>query len=165
MLYHLASHLSKKWLPPPPLMFDVIFVGNFPQPPLNQSRKKEWPPFKIIIAHPLGKFHLKGCNACNALSTHRKKVACNAISTRHRNWITFHPRNVNLGRLCWRERENTSKFSWVLMLCFRNGNASNLSGLSVVNLILKPAKDTTFYYEFVTYVIFVAFNDGYYVLC
>ena len=40
------------------------------------------------------------------------------------------------------------------------GNASNLLGLAVVNLILKPAKNTTFYHEFVTYVIFVAFNDG-----
>ena len=36
------------------------------------------------------------------------------------------------------------------------GNASNLSGLSVVNLILKPAKNTIFYHEFVTYVIFFA---------
>ena len=38
-------------------MLDVIFVGNFPQPPLNHSREKEWPPspLKIIIAHPLGK--------------------------------------------------------------------------------------------------------------
>ena len=25
----------------PPLMLDVIFVGNFPQPPLNHSREKE----------------------------------------------------------------------------------------------------------------------------
>ena len=36
-------------------MLDVIFVGDFPQPPLNHSREKEWPPLKIIIAHPLGK--------------------------------------------------------------------------------------------------------------
>ena len=37
-------------------MLDVIFVGNSPQPPLNHSREKEWPPpLKIIIAHPLGK--------------------------------------------------------------------------------------------------------------
>ena len=37
-------------------MLDVIFVGNFPQSPLNHSREKEWPPsLKIIIAHPLGK--------------------------------------------------------------------------------------------------------------
>ena len=36
-------------------MLDVIFVGNFPQPPLNHSREKEWPPLKIIIAYPLGK--------------------------------------------------------------------------------------------------------------
>ena len=36
-------------------MHDVIFFGNFPQPPLNHSREKEWPPLKIIIAHPLGK--------------------------------------------------------------------------------------------------------------
>ena len=42
-------------LPPPTPMLDVIFVGNFPQPPLNHSREKEWPPLKIIIAHPLGK--------------------------------------------------------------------------------------------------------------
>ena len=40
---------------PPPPMLNVIFVGNFPQPPLNHSREKEWPPLKIIIAHPLGK--------------------------------------------------------------------------------------------------------------
>ena len=30
---------GKKWLAPP--MLDVIFVGNFPQPPLNHSREKE----------------------------------------------------------------------------------------------------------------------------
>ena len=36
-------------------MLAVIFVGNFPQPPLNHSREKEWPPLKIIIAHPPGK--------------------------------------------------------------------------------------------------------------
>ena len=36
-------------------MLDVIFIGNFPQPPLNHSREKEWTPLKIIIAHPLGK--------------------------------------------------------------------------------------------------------------
>ena len=47
------SFSGKKWLAPP--MLDVIFVGNFPQPPLNHSREKEWPPLKIIIAHPLGK--------------------------------------------------------------------------------------------------------------
>ena len=53
---------GKKWLPPTP-MLDVIFVGNFPQPPLNHSREKEWPPFKIIIAHPLGKlWMLPYCN-------------------------------------------------------------------------------------------------------
>ena len=47
------SFSGKKWLAPP--MLDVIFIGNFPQPPLNHSREKEWPPLKIIIAHPLGK--------------------------------------------------------------------------------------------------------------
>ena len=33
------SFSGKKWLAPP--MLDVIFVGNFPQPPLNHSREKE----------------------------------------------------------------------------------------------------------------------------
>ena len=33
------SFPGKKWLAPP--MLDVIFVGNFPQPPLNHSREKE----------------------------------------------------------------------------------------------------------------------------
>ena len=40
------------------------------------------------------------------------------------------------------------------------GNASNLPGLSVVNLILKPAKKHHFYHEFVTYVIFIALMMG-----
>ena len=31
---------EKNGCPPPP-MLDVIFVGNFPQPPLNHSREKE----------------------------------------------------------------------------------------------------------------------------
>ena len=39
------------------------------------------------------------------------------------------------------------------------GNASNLSGLSVVNLILLPVKNTTFYHEFVTYVILLLMMD------
>ena len=33
------SFSGKKWLAPP--MLDVIFIGNFPQPPLNHSREKE----------------------------------------------------------------------------------------------------------------------------
>ena len=33
------SFSGKKWLPRP--MLDVIFVGNFPQPPLNRSKEKE----------------------------------------------------------------------------------------------------------------------------
>ena len=33
---------ARTWLAPPTL--DVIFVANFPQPPLNHSREKEFPP-------------------------------------------------------------------------------------------------------------------------
>ena len=33
------SFSGKKWLAPP--MLDVIFIGNFPQAPLNHSREKE----------------------------------------------------------------------------------------------------------------------------
>ena len=46
-------------------MLDVIFVGNFPQPPLNHCREKEWPPLKIIIAHPLGKLWMLPNNTSN----------------------------------------------------------------------------------------------------